>query len=246
MRRNFGQADGRSPRVKDREKYRHEYARTDPRTARSQRYEDRHAGGRRLGRPAAGAGGQDRTGNRPHAESRRSWPAAASRGAAFRSSRASRPAAGRGTWDCSATIRWNTASAAGRWKPRASASSWARTTWPHAAISARSTPPAKSATAAPAASSERRSAPLAMRLRQVKIPGVEVFVEPVKEHRFVVVFRGAGPGRRRARYRSAGHGRAAAAAQGQQAGQRADGRSGRRIRRPGPEAAWPAKRKPTA
>jgi 2,3-bisphosphoglycerate-independent phosphoglycerate mutase len=27
-------------------------------------------------------------------------------------------------------------------------------------------------------------------LRQVKVPGVEVFVEPVKEHRFVVVFRG--------------------------------------------------------
>jgi 2,3-bisphosphoglycerate-independent phosphoglycerate mutase len=35
-----------------------------------------------------------------------------------------------------------------------------------------------------------QSAPLAVRLRQVKIPGVEVFVEPVKEHRFVVVFRG--------------------------------------------------------
>ena len=38
------------------------------------------------------------------------------------------------------------------------------------------------------------SAPLAKRLRQVKIPGVEVFVEPVKEHRFVVVFRGEGLG----------------------------------------------------
>jgi 2,3-bisphosphoglycerate-independent phosphoglycerate mutase len=36
------------------------------------------------------------------------------------------------------------------------------------------------------------SAPLAIRLRDVKIPGVEVFVEPVKEHRFVVVFRGEG------------------------------------------------------
>jgi 2,3-bisphosphoglycerate-independent phosphoglycerate mutase len=34
------------------------------------------------------------------------------------------------------------------------------------------------------------SAPLAVRLRDVNIPGVEVFVEPVKEHRFVVVFRG--------------------------------------------------------
>jgi 2,3-bisphosphoglycerate-independent phosphoglycerate mutase len=36
------------------------------------------------------------------------------------------------------------------------------------------------------------SAPLAVKLRDVKIPGVEVFVEPVKEHRFVVVFRGQG------------------------------------------------------
>jgi len=36
------------------------------------------------------------------------------------------------------------------------------------------------------------SAPIAIKLRQVKIPGVEVFVEPVKEHRFVVVFRGPG------------------------------------------------------
>ena len=36
------------------------------------------------------------------------------------------------------------------------------------------------------------SAPLAVKLRQVSIPGVEVFVEPVKEHRFVVVFRGEG------------------------------------------------------
>jgi 2,3-bisphosphoglycerate-independent phosphoglycerate mutase len=36
------------------------------------------------------------------------------------------------------------------------------------------------------------SAPLAIKLRAVKIPGVEVFVEPVKEHRFVVVFRGPG------------------------------------------------------
>jgi 2,3-bisphosphoglycerate-independent phosphoglycerate mutase len=36
------------------------------------------------------------------------------------------------------------------------------------------------------------SAPLAIRLREAKIPGYEVFVEPVKEHRFVVVFRGPG------------------------------------------------------
>ncbi len=38
------------------------------------------------------------------------------------------------------------------------------------------------------------SAPLAIKLREVTIPGVEVFVEPVKEHRFVVVLRGAGLG----------------------------------------------------
>jgi 2,3-bisphosphoglycerate-independent phosphoglycerate mutase len=40
--------------------------------------------------------------------------------------------------------------------------------------------------------SSDESGPLAVRLRQVRIPGVEIFVEPVKEHRFVVVFRGAG------------------------------------------------------
>jgi len=36
------------------------------------------------------------------------------------------------------------------------------------------------------------SAPLAKTLRSVSIDGVEIFVEPVKEHRFVVVFRGEG------------------------------------------------------
>ena len=38
------------------------------------------------------------------------------------------------------------------------------------------------------------SAPLAVKLREVILPGVELFVEPVKEHRFVVVFRGEGLG----------------------------------------------------
>lgn len=38
------------------------------------------------------------------------------------------------------------------------------------------------------------SAPLAIKLREVKIAGVEVFVEPVKEHRFVVILRGPGLG----------------------------------------------------
>jgi len=36
--------------------------------------------------------------------------------------------------------------------------------------------------------------PRVEKLRQVTVPGVEVFVEPVKEHRFVVVFRGEGLG----------------------------------------------------
>ena len=36
------------------------------------------------------------------------------------------------------------------------------------------------------------SAPLAIKLRQVKIPNIEIFVEPVKEHRFVIVLRGTG------------------------------------------------------
>jgi 2,3-bisphosphoglycerate-independent phosphoglycerate mutase len=38
------------------------------------------------------------------------------------------------------------------------------------------------------------SGPLAIKLRKVRIPGVEIFCEPVKEHRFVVVFRGEGLG----------------------------------------------------
>ncbi len=36
------------------------------------------------------------------------------------------------------------------------------------------------------------SAPLAIKLREVSIPGIDIFVEPVKEHRFVVVLRGNG------------------------------------------------------
>lgn len=40
--------------------------------------------------------------------------------------------------------------------------------------------------------STEQSTPLAHRLREIRVPGVELFVEPVKEHRFVVVFRGEG------------------------------------------------------
>lgn len=38
------------------------------------------------------------------------------------------------------------------------------------------------------------SAPLAIKLREVSIPGIKIFVEPVKEHRFVIVLRGEGLG----------------------------------------------------
>lgn len=40
------------------------------------------------------------------------------------------------------------------------------------------------------------SAALVAKLKSVKVPGVEVFVDPVKEHRFLVVFRGKGLGDR--------------------------------------------------
>ena len=39
--------------------------------------------------------------------------------------------------------------------------------------------------------SSEESLPLVERLRSIEIPGIEIFVEPVKEYRFVVVFRGA-------------------------------------------------------
>ena len=39
-----------------------------------------------------------------------------------------------------------------------------------------------------------RCVEIVRKLRSIKVPGVEVFVEPVKEHRFVLVFRGDGLG----------------------------------------------------
>ncbi len=42
--------------------------------------------------------------------------------------------------------------------------------------------------------SSEESVPLVERLRAIEIPDIEIFVEPVKEYRFVVVFRGAGLG----------------------------------------------------
>ncbi|MDW8221916.1 MAG: 2,3-bisphosphoglycerate-independent phosphoglycerate mutase [Gemmatales bacterium] len=42
--------------------------------------------------------------------------------------------------------------------------------------------------------STERCVELVNKLRQIRIPGVEIFVEPVREHRFVVVLRGEGLG----------------------------------------------------
>ena len=103
------------------------------------------------------AGRQDGAGNGPHAEPRRAGQARRLAAAAFRCCRASRPAAGRGTWACSATIRSSTASAAGRSRRPASASSCSRATSRRAATSARSTPAATSPTAAPAASPAKKA-----------------------------------------------------------------------------------------
>ena len=53
-----------------------------------------------------------------------------------------------------------------------------------------STRQASSPTAAPAGPRPSAASPCARSCKQIKVPGVEVFVEPVREHRFVVVFRG--------------------------------------------------------
>ncbi len=81
--------------------------------------------------------------------------------------------------------------------------------------------------------SSEQSAPLAKLLRQVKIPGVEVFVEPVKEHRFVVVFRGAGLGGNVHDTDPQATGVPPLAPKAGGRRQRAHGRRRRRVRRPG-------------
>ena len=80
------------------------------------------------------------------------------------------------------------------------------------------------------------SGPLAIKLRQVKMPGVEMFVEPVKEHRFVVVFRGEGLGGNVADTDPQSDRRAAAGSGCPRRGEPADGRGGQAVCRAGPEA----------
>ena len=110
----------------------------------------------------------------------------------------------------------------------------------------RSTPPATSPTAAPAASPARRARRWPSSSAQVKIPGVEVFVEPVKEHRFCVVFRGEGLGGNVADTDPQKTGVPPLDPVAHDAGQPADRRGGQAVRRPGPRSCWPASPRPTA
>ena len=123
-----------------------------------------------------------------------------------------RPAAGRGTWACSATIRCKYL--IGRGALEATGIGFELQPGDVAVrgnfctLDAAGKITDRRAGRIPT----EESAPLAIKLREVKIPGVEIFVEPVKEHRFVVVFRGDGTGRQRQRHRPAGDRRAAARA----------------------------------
>ena len=141
------------------------------------------------------AGRTDRAGNRQDAESRRTGQARASRAAASRSSRASRPAAARAT---SGLFGYDPLKyLIGRGVLEATGIGFhvgpERRGHPLQLLHARRhgqdhRPPRRPHPQR----GERRRWPSSS--AQVKIPGVEVFVEPVKEHRFVVVFRGAGLG----------------------------------------------------
>ena len=103
---------------------RHGHPRPHPRAARQERLQDRHVVGRRPGRPAADSrAGKTELETAKHAEPRRARPRRRLRRQHPRRSRASPPAAGRGTWACSATTRSSTSSAAAPSKPPASASS---------------------------------------------------------------------------------------------------------------------------
>ncbi len=89
------------------------------------------------------------------------------------------------------------------------------------------------------------SGPLAIKLRQVKVPGVEVFVEPVKEHRFVVVFRGEGLGGNVADTDPQQTGVPPLDPVAHDAAEPANGRGGQAVHRRGRRNSWPARRRPT-
>ena len=87
--------------------------------------------------------------------------------------------------------------------------------------------------------------PLCEKLRTIKMPGVEVFVEPVREHRFVLVVPRRRPGRRRQRHRPASGRRAAAGGRGRRRRVAEDGRGRQPVRRRGGEGPRRTRRRPT-
>ena len=173
--------------------------------------ENRDAGGRRAGRAAVRAGWQDGTGNGPDAQSRSTWPNAGVQGASIPVCPGITPGSGPGHLGLFGYDPLQV-----RDRPRGPGGDRDRV---RIAARRRGDPLQFLHARREGNISDRRagripteeSAPVGgAALRQMKIPGVEIFVEPVKEHRFVVVFRGEGLGGDVARYRSAGDGRAAA------------------------------------
>ena len=106
---------------------------------------------------------------------------------------------------------------------------------------------ARSPTAAPAG---RRNEQCKAMCREdcgtIKIPGVELFVEPVKEHRFVLVFRGDGLGDHVNDTDPQAVGVAPLKAEGRRRRVEEDGASRQRVRRPGGEGARRTRPRPTA
>ena len=82
------------------------------------------------------------------------------------------------------------ASAAAFSKRWASTSRSGRAMSPSAATSAPWTPRGMITDRRAGRPTTERCVAMCRKLQQIKVPGVEVFVEPVREHRFVVVFRG--------------------------------------------------------
>ncbi len=102
-----------------------------------------------------------------------------------------------------------------------------------------------SPTAAPAESPARKADPLAIKLRQVKIPKVEIFVEPVKEHRFVRHLPRRRPGRKRGRYRSAKNRRSATRSRGRTINKARPPPKWQSSSSPRPGQFWPTSPRPT-
>ncbi len=90
------------------------------------------------------------------------------------------------------------------------------------------------------------SAPLAISLRKIAIPGIEMFVEPVKEHRFVVVFRGEGLGRACRGHRPTSDRSPTVGPDRRRTREREDGGGRDRVSAPSSRYCWPASRRPTS